>query len=268
MRPSRVVETEIYASHMQFYVVDPHAEYRTDLVWNGSGLQRHHGVSNGIVAVGTVGYCSLPVRIELWHSEPPGDLDDWDHVVEASLEVASGRVSLEGVEGPGELEPLDVPAGEYRVRSSAAGLDGAEEDGGDRYRLQLWPAPFADPDVLRWWPPWDPSGVTPRPTTRAGRVIVGAESEDARVQMRWLAARGHVHLFEDSEGTLWEHSSLPNPSGTPQLEELDLDEAERRYGPRAGWGPPPPARPTAGQMLKSIVQTIRYSRGWRPESKD
>lgn len=134
---------------MQFYVVDPDAEYRTDLVWDGSGLERHLGVSPGIVAVGTVGYCTLPESIELWETEPPGDLDDWDHVVEASLEVASGRVSLEGVEGPGDVEAVAVAPGEYRMRSSAAGLDGANEmDGGDRYRLQLWPAPFADPDVL------------------------------------------------------------------------------------------------------------------------
>jgi hypothetical protein len=110
--------------------------------------------------------------------------------------------------------------------------------GGDRYRVQLWRATSAEPDVLRWWPGWDPHGVAPRRTTQGGgRVVLGAESHDARSRMRWLGSRGVAHLFEDPEGNLWEHSSLPDAGGTPQLEELDVQEAERRYGPRAQWGP-------------------------------
>jgi hypothetical protein len=265
MEPVQTVDAEVYASHRQFYVVDPEAEFRTDLVWDGAGLERHLGVSAGIVAVGTVGYCMLPVRIELWSAEPPADLDDWDHVVEASLEVSSGRVSLEGVEGPADSEPVEVAAGVYRLRSSASGLDGAGEmEGGDGYRVQLWPAAFAEPEVLCWWPPWDPEGATVRPTEGGGRVLLGAESHDAQMRMRLLASCGGAHLFEDSEGTLWEHSNLPDAAGTPQLEELPEEEAERRYGPRARWGLPPLTTPSMRQMLKNIVQTVRYSRGWRP----
>ena len=265
MGPSQSVDAEVYASHSQFYVVDPEAGFRTDLAWDGAGLERHLGVSTGIVAVGTIGYCTLPVRIELWSTEPLADPDDWDHVVEASLEVSSGRLALEGVEGPADSEPLEVAAGVYRLRSSAAGLGGADEmEGGDRYRVQLWQAAFAEPEVLRWWPPWDPERVTARPTERGGRVLLGAESHDARRRMRRLASRGAAHLFENSEGTLWEHSNLPDAAGTPQLEALGEEEAERRYGPRARWSPPPLATPSVRQMLKNIVQTFRYSRGWRP----
>jgi hypothetical protein len=103
---------------MQFYVVDAEAEYRADWVWHGKGLERHLGVSPGIVAVGTIGYTSLPVRLEIWDEEPRRDLESWDHVVEATLDVASGRLGLHDVGGPGDLSPIEIAPGTYRVRSA------------------------------------------------------------------------------------------------------------------------------------------------------
>jgi hypothetical protein len=147
MGPSRVIETEVYASHHQFYVVDDAVAYRTDLVWDGAGLERHLGVSDGIVAVGTVAYATVPLTLELWDEAPPREVDAWDHVVEASLAVDSGSIAVHGVEGPGELDAIGVAPGTYRVRAPAAALAEAEElDGGDRYRVQLWPAAPAEPE--------------------------------------------------------------------------------------------------------------------------
>jgi len=209
------------------------------------------------------------VRIEVWDEEPPLDLDEWDHVVEASLEVHSGRIGLEGVEGPGDLQPLEVDAGAYRVRSAAAGLDEADEmDGGDRYPVQLWPSPSAEPEVLRWWAAWEPRTVVPSPSMKdGGRVLQGAEAHDARVRMLRLKSPGVAHLLQDDEGVLWEHSNLPDAGATPQLEELDKNEAEQRYGLRATWGPKPLEQPSLGRMLKNLWQTWRYSRGWRPPDR-
>jgi hypothetical protein len=216
-----------------------------------------------------MGYCDVRVRIETWDDEPPLDLDAWDHVVDASLAVQSGLLGLEGVEGPAALEPLAVTQGTYRVRSSWAGLDGADEmDGGDHYRIQLWLAPVAEPEVRKWWAAWDPSGATARPTTAAGHVWLGAEAHDRRAHMRWLATRDGTHLFESAAGVLWESSTLPDAQGTPQLEEVDEVEAERRYGPRAEWGSTMPTRPSAVEMLRNAWRAWRYSRGWRPPADD
>ena len=263
--PQRIaVGSEVYASHHQFYVLDPKGPWATDLVWDGAGLERHLGIADGVVAVGTVGYCVVPVRIEVWDEEPPLDLEAWDHVVDATLDVRSGLVALAGVEGVADLDPLAVEPHVYRVRSSARGLDDADEmDGGDRYRVQLWPASAGEPEVRKWWPPWEPAGA-PVPRAEGASVIVGAEAHDRRLEMEWLAARGYEHLFRDADGTLWEHSTLQDASGTPQLEELDPQEAERRYGDAQRWGTPATARPSTARMLRNIWQTWRYSRGWRP----
>ena len=82
-----------------------------------------------------------------------------------------------------------------------------------------------------------------------------------------ITSRGAAHLFEDVEGVLWEHSSLHEAGATPQLEELDENEAEQRYGLRATWGPKPLEQPSLGRMLKNLWQTWRYSRGWRPPDR-
>ena len=95
------------------------------------------------------------------------------------------------------------------------------------------------------------------------RILVGAEAEDRRRSLTWLASRGEAHLFREDDGTLWEHSNLHDASGTPQLEELGTVEAEARYGPADAWGPPSLERPTAARMLRNVWRTWRYSRGRR-----
>jgi hypothetical protein len=189
----RAVDTEIYADHAQFYLVDATAAYRADLVWDSSGLQRHLGVSEGIVAIGTIGYTFLPVRLELWDEEPPSDADEWDHVVEASLDVPSGRLGLHTVDGPIEGDnSFAVEPGRYRVRSSAAGLDHADEmDGGDSYRVQVWPAPASDPRVLVWWPPWREQEPPPdvAPPGQPPRGVLERPSVAAMVRNVWQTWR-------------------------------------------------------------------------------
>ena len=263
MGPTQTVETEIYADHTQFYLVDPEADLSGD-VWDGAGLERRLGVSHGVVAVGTVGHTYVPVALELWTEEPPLDLGAWDHVVEATIETRSGLLALQSLD-ESEHAPLAVEPGTFRVRSSVAGLDAADElDGGDRYRLQVWAAPAAGPVVRKCWPAWDPSGVVASPTTPTGRILVGAEAFDARDRMSVLASRDVAHLYRDAQGTLWE-SSATRGAGTLQLEVLDHAEAERRYGPADGWSTVSLAMPSLGEMLRNIADTLRYNRGWRPE---
>ena len=244
--PTAVHSTDIYASHSQFYVADGayaggHPDFwagaaEGPMLWDGAALERHLDVQPGVIAVGTIAYGVVHVDVELWDGAPADADAAWDHVVQASLETPSGRVVLGSVEGwergSGEVE---IQPGSYRVRVAWAGLEAsAQAREGDRYRVQLWPGAPEPPRVLRWWPPWDPASVEPRPSG-GGRLLVGAEAEDARRDMHWLASRGEEHLFVDDADVFWEHSNLRDAAGTPQLEELPDDEADRRYGPRSGW---------------------------------
>lgn len=87
-------------------------------------------------------------RVELHDQEPPLD-ERWEEAVEASLTAVEGEAGL-AEWGGSDWHPLPVPAGDYRVRYSACGMDeGHEADEGDRYLLQLWPAPPAPDRTIR-----------------------------------------------------------------------------------------------------------------------
>lgn len=94
-------------------------------------------------------YGSVPLQVELLTEEPAVD-DNWEEVVEASFAPTS-TVALSEWGGGGQVL-RDVQPGSYRIRYCLSGMDAAHnppEHGpaGDRYRLQMWPAPPA-PDLV------------------------------------------------------------------------------------------------------------------------
>ncbi|MFN5713043.1 MAG: hypothetical protein ACK463_00385, partial [Bradyrhizobium sp.] len=88
--------------------------------------------------------------------EPDDDSAGWDHIVEASLDVASGRIAIAGcTDYFPDAARIDVAPGTYRLRVSYGALDTLSEDGlegDDHYRLQLWPAPSIAVRVLKQRP--------------------------------------------------------------------------------------------------------------------
>jgi hypothetical protein len=100
----------------------------------------------------------VPVRVEVGQEPPPLDLEAWDHVVEVPLPVLSGRLMFMA-SGSGVSKETTVPAGTYRARISGRGfLEDFEEIEGqvrESFRLQLWPAPPSEPELLRFWPGYE-----------------------------------------------------------------------------------------------------------------
>jgi hypothetical protein len=101
-------------------------------------------IAPGATGIGTVRNMVVPVTAEIHDHEPGDDFSEWDYVVEASLEVTSGRTVIAGCTDyfPGAMR-IPVLRGIHRVRVSYGGLDTLSADGlegGDHYRVQLWPA--------------------------------------------------------------------------------------------------------------------------------
>jgi hypothetical protein len=103
----------------------------------------------------------VPLRVEGWGGRPPLDLDGWDHVVEFSLPVPSGRLAL--ASGGIDEVTVGIAPGAYRARWSGRNLSAAaswerDDNAPDAYRLQLWPGPATAPkaEIKRW------AGVAPR----------------------------------------------------------------------------------------------------------
>jgi len=142
---------EIFADYFQFYLWDAGEmpEPPTDYV--ETDLRARIKAAPFVVVIQPVRNMDVPVTLALAEAAPVLDLDAWDHVAEASLDLPSGRLEIHECTG-GSIDILDVAPGGYRVRACFAGLDTLSEDGldgDDRYHLTLWPAPAAPVEVLK-----------------------------------------------------------------------------------------------------------------------
>lgn len=160
----------LYADHYQFYIGDSWSEADTAApeFWSDDAFARRLAVGDGLLAVGTEVYGTVPVVVELFDCAPIDDLRGWDHVVEASLDVPSGLIAIDGclnyvpkdLPHIGYRSPvLEVAPGVYRARIYYGNLGslrveqthyGEEEVSDEHYRVVLWPAPPADPAILRY----------------------------------------------------------------------------------------------------------------------
>lgn len=141
---------DLYADYNQFYLGD--ASFQADTAapdfWSADAFARKLAISPpGLIGVGTVRYDTVPVVVEV-HSTPPMEKQgQWDHVVEASLELPSGRLVIDGCTSyrPETSPHIELSPGTYRVRICYAGQDTVDEDW---YRVVLWPhSPYEAPRI-------------------------------------------------------------------------------------------------------------------------
>src|SRR6516164_4581776 len=134
----------LFADYFQFYIQDETVTGDLSDAWNEEAVDRLLAIAPGTIGIGTVLNMDVPVVVEIRDREPGDDSSEWDHVVEASLEVKSGRTVIAGCTDyfPDAMR-IPVSRGTHRVRVSYGGLDTLSADGlegDDHYRVQLWPA--------------------------------------------------------------------------------------------------------------------------------
>jgi len=136
LRPGEPVVLEVDAGYSQFTLADEDAVLADFDAWR-SDDEFSDGVSPqpGHLSLLTARHTGpVPVSLELVDAEPEVDLDEWQHAVESSLEVASGRLGI----GFDQTEVFRVEPGTYAVLYLGRGLDTirdhAATEGDDEYR--------------------------------------------------------------------------------------------------------------------------------------
>ncbi|MFR9728419.1 hypothetical protein ACL03H_04255 [Saccharopolyspora sp. MS10] len=157
-------ELMIFADYHSFEVRDAHADYDLAAIDDTAADLRRDLISSrdGVVTVGTARRTTIPVTIEITSAAPACDLASWDHVTEASVEIASGQVLvLGGSDSRRSAHRFDVPIGIYRVRTRCEGFGTISSDGSrgeEAYRVQIWPGSARRATVLKRFP----GGLPPR----------------------------------------------------------------------------------------------------------
>jgi hypothetical protein len=141
-----MIEIKLYAKLQMFLLLDDRAGDTGDPEdgWTAQARIDRVAVADGWIAIGTDAACDVDLQIEIADAAPGREaLDDWDHVVEGSVEITSGRIV---VMSPGEplTSRLGVPPGWWRVRAHRSVFSGELESA----HLILWPAPEAPSAVL------------------------------------------------------------------------------------------------------------------------
>jgi len=148
-------EFELFADYFQIHLQDDDLRFGDlSAAWTADAVRRMIAVAPGVVGIGTARNMTVPVVVEVLRAEPAADLDGWDHVVDAGLDVTTGSLVVAGcTDDFADAVRIPIPPGLYRLRSSCAGLETLSEDGlagEDHYRVQLWPAKkLVSPTVLK-----------------------------------------------------------------------------------------------------------------------
>jgi putative RNA 2'-phosphotransferase len=137
------VELQVYADYYQFYVQDVESTCDTSVIWDDpASTENGVVVGDGLIAVSTKRYETVPVRVEWYHADPGFMWEGIDRVSECGIVVTTTL----GVGMPISISPLNhiefITPGTYDVRVMAWGFNTvvSDFDGGDHYIVQLWPA--------------------------------------------------------------------------------------------------------------------------------
>ena len=146
---------EIFADYHQFYLWDPENDPDPVLDYTDEDVVRRIKAAPHIVVIQPERNMTVPVELEITDRAPDLDLDRWDHVAEASLDLPSGKLEIHECT-TGSVDILPVSPGTYRIRAYFGGLGTLSADaleGDDHYRLVMWPAPSADIAILKQYAP-------------------------------------------------------------------------------------------------------------------
>jgi hypothetical protein len=134
-------ELAIYADYSQFYVSDTGHTTQTDTIWDAADASdRQIGVGDGIVAIGTKRYGTVPVVIEWYPTAPKLVLEGLDRINETGIEITTAMVVANFISA--DPAPLArITPGKYGLRVLYSFQTQVESDevGNDRYTVQLWP---------------------------------------------------------------------------------------------------------------------------------
>lgn len=158
MRDNERVSTHLslFADYFQIHLQDEQCESDLGEAWTEQACLDGLAVAHGIVGIGTAVNWDVGVEVVVLASEPRDDSSAYDHVVEASIQVPSGRLVVMGCTDDGPDAPrFEVQTGWNRIRASrsnlAAAVPASHEEPVENVRLQAWPGPESDPRIIKRW---------------------------------------------------------------------------------------------------------------------
>ncbi|MFD7164020.1 hypothetical protein [Streptomyces violascens] len=168
-------ELTLFADYFQIHVSDADADGDLSDAWTDQAVADHLAVAHDALGIATVVNVNVSVTVVVLPEEPSDDSSEFDHVVEASLDVSLGRMTVLGCTDYGpDAATFQVSPGWNRVRASRHNLARAAEADIDsakspetieKVRIQVWAAPESPATITKRWS-WSGRVFDGRPVSR------------------------------------------------------------------------------------------------------
>ncbi len=144
---------KFFTEYYQFYILDKDSKAATDSdnFWNPQAGIDKIAVENGLLGITVGKYGEIDVEINVLETQNNlRDFGEFEHVVEASIDVSSGILQIKNCTNFDlELE-LNLTPGTYAVRSYSAKLSSIGNDSGeDYYVIEIWASDKIERKVLK-----------------------------------------------------------------------------------------------------------------------
>lgn len=143
----------VFADYHQFYIWDGGIAPYAPEDYADEDIERMVKVASNVVVIMPIRNMNVSVQLRLHNAEPDVDLAAWDHVVDCSLDLPTGRLQVHECTGSARLD-TSVEPGTYRVRAMYSGLDTLSADGlegDDIYVIELWPGEERAVQTIKRW---------------------------------------------------------------------------------------------------------------------
>lgn len=135
----------------QFYICDKKSVKNTsEDFWDEIAYTNRIATGEGIIGVGTSSFGSIRGEIYILEVPSSRNLDEFDHVVQGSLELKSGILQVITCTSSEVVFESTLKSGCYAVIIYSKGLDSIEGDeGNDYYIIEVWPDECKSIEVIK-----------------------------------------------------------------------------------------------------------------------
>jgi hypothetical protein len=148
---------KFFTEYYQFYIQDATTKASTDseIFWTAQASEDKMAVEEGLLGISVAKYAEIQVQVNI-HQQKQNifNLQDYNHIVEASIDAPSGILQILNCTGMEKQLELTVIPGTYIVRSSSANLSTVQNDtGNDFYVIDIYPSEKKERTVLKKYEP-------------------------------------------------------------------------------------------------------------------
>lgn len=138
----------------QFYINDINASGDTgsDDFWSNQAFEDKLAVEKEILGISIANDEGIVnCELEILDSKSLiSDFSEFDHVVEASIEIKSGSLQVNDCPFSEVILETKIENGNYRARVYSGNLESAySEERNDYYKIEIWKEAFSDRHVLK-----------------------------------------------------------------------------------------------------------------------